>query len=186
MTAAFRAVSPFREPPAFFLVTTGPRICRSAALLSLFRVLDKDNVRRHFVRAGDANPQQLRYWTDAWLERIRDLYAAHDGLMAAWQGAAAPAPRGKEQAAAALDSAYAAWDQALAVIDEARKKQMAAPGLQEPAKKALATLDREWDGLIAHRDYPMVSLDNYADAAVMPMFTVRGGSAAGRGGALAA
>jgi hypothetical protein len=24
---------------------------------------------------------------------------------------------------------------------------MAAPGLQEPAKKALATLDREWDGL---------------------------------------
>ena len=41
----------------------------------------------------DANPQQLRYWTDAWLERIRDLYAAHDGLMAAWQGAAAPAPR---------------------------------------------------------------------------------------------
>ena len=87
------------------------------------------HVRRHFVRAGDANPQQLRYWTDAWLERIRDLYAAHDGLMAAWQGAAAPAPRGKEQAAAALDSAYAAWDQALAVIDEARKKQMAAPGL---------------------------------------------------------
>ena len=120
------------------------------------------HVRRHFVRAGDANPQQLRYWTDAWLERIRDLYAAHDGLMAAWQGAAAPAPRGKEQAAAALDSAYAAWDQALAVIDEARKKQMAAPGLQEPAKKALATLDREWDGLIAHRDYPMASLDNNA------------------------
>jgi hypothetical protein len=34
------------------------------------------------------------------------------------------------------------------------------PGLQEPAKKALATLDREWDGLIAHRDYPMTGLDN--------------------------
>ena len=43
------------------------------------------------------------------------------------------------------------------MIDEARKKQMQAPGLQEPAKKALATLDREWDGLTAHRDYPMVS-----------------------------
>ena len=39
---------------------------------------------------------------------------------------------------------------------------MAAPGLQEPAKKALATLDREWDGLAAHRDYPMISLDNNA------------------------
>ena len=43
------------------------------------------------------------------------------------------------------------------MIDEARKKQMAAPGLQEPAKKALATLDREWDGLAAHRDYPMMA-----------------------------
>jgi hypothetical protein len=37
-----------------------------------------------------------------------------------------------------------------------------APGLQEPAKKALATLDREWDGLAAHRGYPMISLDNNA------------------------
>lgn len=37
---------------------------------------------------------------------------------------------------------------------------MAAPGLQEPAKKALATLDREWDGLIARREFPMIGLDN--------------------------
>jgi len=37
---------------------------------------------------------------------------------------------------------------------------MQAPGLAGPAKKALATLDREWDGITAHRDYPMVSLDN--------------------------
>ena len=37
---------------------------------------------------------------------------------------------------------------------------MAAPGLAGPAKKALATLDREWDGLAAHRDYPMIGLDN--------------------------
>jgi transposase len=119
-------------------------------------------VRRHFVRAGDASPQQLKYWTDAWLERIRDLYAAHDDLMAAWQEAAAPAAREKEAAAARLEKAHEAWDTAITVIDEARKKQMAAPGLQEPAKKALATLDREWDGLTAHRDYPMVSLDNNA------------------------
>ena len=106
--------------------------------------------------------------------------------MAAWQEAAAPAAGEKAAAAARLDSAYAAWDGALAVIDEARKKQMTAPGLQEPAKKALATLDREWDGLAAHRDYPAISLDNYPGDAVMPMSVVRGGSAAGRGGALAA
>jgi transposase len=120
------------------------------------------HVRRHFVRAGDASPVQLRHWTDAWLERIRGLYAAHDGLMAAWQDSAAPAAREKEAAAARMAEAHEAWDTAITAIDEARKKQMAAPGLQEPAKKALATLDREWDGLIAHRDYPMVSLDNNA------------------------
>jgi transposase len=120
------------------------------------------HVRRHFVRAGDANPAQLKYWAEAWLERIRDLYAAHGGLMAAWQDAAVPAPREKTAAAARLDEAYEAWDTAIAVIDEARKKQAQAPGLQEPAKKALATLDREWDGLIAHRDYPVIGLDNNA------------------------
>jgi transposase len=82
--------------------------------------------------------------------------------MAAWAGAAAPAAQEANAAAARLEGAYAAWDDAIAVIDEARKKQMQAPGLQEPAKKALATLDREWDGLTAHRGYPMVSLDNNA------------------------
>jgi transposase len=118
------------------------------------------HLRRHVVRAGDTNPVQLKYWTDAWLERIRDLYAAHAELMAAWQAAAVPAARDKQDAAARLEKAYAAWDGAITVIDETRKKQMQAPGLQEPARKALATLDREWDGLTAHRDYPMVSLDN--------------------------
>src|SRR6266566_4189166 len=118
------------------------------------------HIRRHFVRAGDANPAQLKYWTDAWLERIRDLYAAHGQLMAAWREAAAPAPQEKAAAATRLEDAYAGWDKAITVIDEARKQQMAAPGLAGPAKKALATLDREWDGLTAHRDYPMVPLDN--------------------------
>jgi transposase len=118
------------------------------------------HVRRHFVRAGDASPAQLKYWTDAWLGRIRDLYAAHDELMAAWACAAAPAAGGKQDAAARLEKAHEAWDTAITAIDEARKKQMQAPGLQEPAKKALATLDREWNGLTAHRDYPMISLDN--------------------------
>ncbi len=120
------------------------------------------HIRRYFVRAGDADPARLTYWTAAWLERIKGLYAAHEELTAAWNGAAAPAPRDKTAAAARLDDAQAAWNAALTAIDETRKKQMAAPGLAGPAKKALATLDREWDGLAAHRDYPMIGLDNNA------------------------
>jgi hypothetical protein len=80
--------------------------------------------------------------------------------MAAWRESTAPAPQEEEAAAARLERACQGWDDAITVIDETRKTQMQAPGLQEPAKKALATLDREWDGLIAHRDYPMISLDN--------------------------
>lgn len=118
------------------------------------------HVRRHFVRAGDANPVQLKYWTQGWLQLIQDLYRAHDELMTAWQDAAAPAPAAATAAAARLEAAHTAWDDAITVIDQTRKKQMAAPGLQEPAKKTLATLDHEWDGLTAHRNYPMIGLDN--------------------------
>lgn len=114
------------------------------------------HIRRYFVRAGDANPDQLKYWTHRWLERIRTLYAAHEQLMTAWEQAAAPAPGQAAAAAARLEDARAAWDAAIGAIGAARKKEMAVPGLQEPAKKALATLDREWGGLIAHRDYPMI------------------------------
>jgi transposase len=36
------------------------------------------HIRRHFVRAGDASPAQLTYWTAAWLDRIKALYTAHE------------------------------------------------------------------------------------------------------------
>jgi len=114
------------------------------------------HIRRYFVRAGDANPDQLAGWTAAWLERIKNLYLAHEQLSAAWADSLAGGAAG----AAGLEQARTAWDEALGVIDTARTKQMASPGLQTPARKALATLDREWDGLLAHRDYPMIGLDN--------------------------
>jgi transposase len=110
------------------------------------------------VRARDANPTQLTYWAAAWLERIKALYAAHEQLMTAWAAAHGPA----DAVSARLAEAQRGWDAALAVIDAERRKQMASPGLQQPAKKALATLDREWDGLAAHRQFPMISLDNNA------------------------
>ena len=115
------------------------------------------HIRRYFVRAGDANPDQLRYWTQAWLERIKALYAAHEQLMTARAQAAGAQD---SQAAPRLGKAYQAWDEAISAINAARIQQMAAPGLKEPAKKALATLDREWNGLIAHREFPLINLDN--------------------------
>ena len=65
-------------------------------------------MRRHFVRAGDANPAQLNYWTQAWLERIKALYAAHEELMSAWAAAAAPIPRQAAAASTGLEEARAA------------------------------------------------------------------------------
>jgi len=106
------------------------------------------HIRRYFVRAGDANPEQLGRWATAWLERIKNLYLAHAQLATAWAEGTG------------LDQARSSWDAALQVIDTTRTTQTGAPGLQEPAKKALATLDREWEGLTAHRDYPMINLDN--------------------------
>jgi len=137
-------------------------VCQSAGRKAdgLVNLFCWSHLRRYFVRAGDADPEQPRRWSDAWLDRIRDLYAAHDELMAAWQEAAAPPVRGRQAPATRLEKAGEAWDAAIAVIDQTRKEQAKAPGLQEPAKKALAALGREWDGLIAHRDYPMAGLDN--------------------------
>ena len=111
-------------------------------------------------------PVPATVWTQRWLERIRTLYAAHEELMTAWEQTATPAPGQAAAAAARPEDARAAWDTAIGAVDAARNKEMAAPGLQEPAKKALATLDREWDGLIAHRDYPMTGLDNTAERAI--------------------
>ena len=134
--------------------------CAGRKADGLVNLFCRAHIRRYFVRAGDANPAQLTYWTQAWLARIKDLYAAHEQLMTAWAAAAAaPASRPTAEATP-LEEARAAWDEAITAIDEARTRQMAAPGLQEPAKKALATLDREWDGLIAHRDFPVIGLDN--------------------------
>jgi transposase len=81
------------------------------------------HIRRYFVRAGDAaGPARLTYWTAAWLDRIKVLYAAHEQLSAAWAETAA-----LDGGAVRLKDAYTAWDTALGAIDEARRKQIAAP-----------------------------------------------------------
>ena len=105
------------------------------------------HIRRYFVRAGDAHPD-LQAWTQAWLERIGALYRAHSALAAAPTG---------PQRVEATDQ----FDAALAVIDSERHAQAANAHLMHPAAvKVLATLDREWDGLARHREFPELPLDN--------------------------
>jgi hypothetical protein len=106
------------------------------------------HIRRYFIRAGDAHPE-LRAWTQAWVERIAALYAAHTAL-----GAAEPASPTHTMATAQFCAA-------LNTIDAERAAQARHPDLLHPAAaKVLATLDREWDGLARHREFPELPLDN--------------------------
>jgi transposase len=105
------------------------------------------HIRRYFLRAGDAHAY-LGPWRDAWVARIADLYVAHQAMAAA------------EPGTTQHTTAFAAFEQALAVIDTVRQQQMAGPNLHPAAAKVLATLDREWDGLARHRDFPDAALDN--------------------------
>lgn len=117
------------------------------------------HMRRYFVRAGDADPQQLGRWAALWVGRIRDLYIAHRALAQATATATATADTDADADADVL-AAQQAFDTALETINTVRHEQMARPGLAPRAAKVLATLDREWDGLAAHRDFPLLPLDN--------------------------
>jgi transposase len=106
------------------------------------------HIRRYFVRAGDAHPKQLRSWADDWCERIGALYEAHAEMAAAEPGSS------ERRWAAAKFSA------ALNGIDADRQAQARQLGLHPAAAKVLATLDREWEGLARHKEFPELPLDN--------------------------
>ena len=106
------------------------------------------HIRRYFIRAGDAHPQ-LRAWAQAWVQRIAALYGAHTAITTAEPGSPTHT-YATAQFAAALNG-----------IDAERKAQTSHPDLLHPAAaKVLATLDREWDGLTRHCEFPELPLDN--------------------------
>lgn len=130
----------------------GPALLQSSDFYTVYQSLGRldgaDNlwcrahIRRYFVRAGDAHPD-LQAWTAAWLERIGTLYRAHSALAAA-------APTSPDNARAAEQ-----FDAARAAIDTERRARAATAHLMHPtAVKVLATLHREWDGLVRHREFP--------------------------------
>lgn len=105
------------------------------------------HIRRYFIRAGDAH-EALRPWRDAWLLRFAALYRAHHALKAC-------VPSTPEHARAAEDFALAFGE-----IDVVSQKQAADEDLHPAARKVLATLHHEWDGLVRHASFPEADLDN--------------------------
>jgi transposase len=106
------------------------------------------HIRRRFVRAGAAHPD-LREWADKWLGLIGALYAAHDAFLAATDDDQ------RRDAQARLAAA-------VSVIDDTRKEDAADASLNPAAHKVLATMNREWDGLTRHLQFPQIGLDNNA------------------------
>ena len=104
------------------------------------------HIRRYFIRAGDAH-DQLRYWRDQWVARIADLYLAHKA-MAARQARHRGIHHGAGQVPAGVGR------------DRHLAPSRAGPACTPRPRKVLATLDREWDGLARHRDFPDLDLDN--------------------------
>jgi transposase len=136
----------------------GRRLLLSSDFYVVYQILGRldgvDNlwcwshIRRYFIRAGDAHPE-LAIWTAGWIERIAALYVAHTALGAAEPGSPAHTWAGAQFSAA------------LNTIDAQRTAQTRHPDLLHPAAaKVLATLDREWDGLARHREFPELALDN--------------------------
>ena len=109
------------------------------------------HIRRYFLRAGAAHPDQLGEWCAAWTGRIAVLYRSHHALAAAIPGTGAH------------EQALQRYQRAFTDLDAARilQTQSAARGLLHPAAaKVIATLNNEWDGLVRHQDLPQLPLDN--------------------------
>jgi transposase len=107
------------------------------------------HIRRYFVRAGDAHPE-LAAWAAGWVERIGALYLARQAMNAA------------DPAGSAYRYAAAQFSAALNGIDADRRTQAGNTGLHPAAARVLATLDREWEGLARHKEFPQAALDNNA------------------------
>ncbi len=107
------------------------------------------HIRRHFVEAGKVHPAACGTWADAWVARIGAVFSSHRRL--AMAAAASPEE----------SLARAELTRALAEIDAAREAEAADASLPRAAAKVLATLGREWEGLVV----PITSgsdLDNNA------------------------
>ncbi len=105
------------------------------------------HIRRKFFNVGHAVPA-LQPWSQAWLDRIRHLYALHAAR------AAAEADSATWQVA---DQKLRTWVQ---TMSEAWQKELKKPHLAVRASDVLATVQRQWEGLTLFLDHPEIPLDN--------------------------
>ncbi len=94
------------------------------------------HLRRHVVEAAKAHPRICGAWGQQWLERIGELFAAHRRLVLAEPGS--------------HDAGVARAELARVVhgIDATRTIEAVDPHTPRAAAKVLATLEREWEGLM--------------------------------------
>jgi transposase len=109
------------------------------------------HIRRYFLRAAAAHPQEPADWAADWIERIAVLYRAHHAVAATVGDVGVYA------------QAMGRYERAFTHIDAYRRLQTeyAGQGLLHPAAaKVVNTLNNEWDGLARHKDLPQLPLDN--------------------------
>jgi transposase len=92
--------------------------------------------RRHVLEAGKAHPKTCTQWAGQWLGRIGELFGAHRRLVLA------------EPGSHAVGVARAELARVLHDIDATRSFEATDPHTPRAAAKVLATLEREWQGLM--------------------------------------
>ena len=94
------------------------------------------HLRRHVVEAAKAHPRTCGEWAKQWLERIGELFHAHRSLVLA-------EPASRDAGLARAELARVLHD-----IDATRSFEAVDPHTPRAAARVLATLEREWEGLM--------------------------------------
>ena len=105
------------------------------------------HVRRDFIRVRDGY-QRLRRWGEAWVTRINELFTLNDQRLAVLSD-----PTAFQEKDRILREAVDA-------MAKQRESELKDPDLRKPAKKALESLRRHWEGCTLFVDHPEIPMDN--------------------------
>jgi transposase len=106
------------------------------------------HMRRKFIDAARGY-QQLKDWSERWVDRIGELYRLNAIRRATKPDSPEWAEAEEKLRQFVEDEIYAAW-----------VGELADPGTHHAARDALLSMQRQWDGLTLFLDFPEVPLDN--------------------------